>query len=90
MKTVLVVDDEQAIRESIRMILEYEGFAVRFASQGSEALQDRMESIGTSACPSVGCGLDGAAGGWLGRVVNCQVVLSTLLPSVSATLTYQS
>jgi two-component system nitrogen regulation response regulator NtrX len=40
MTTVLVVDDEQAIRESIRMILEYEGFQVRFAPQGKAALEE--------------------------------------------------
>jgi DNA-binding NtrC family response regulator len=38
MKTVLVVDDEQAIRDSIRMILEYEKFEVRFAQDGLSAL----------------------------------------------------
>ena len=39
MKTVLVVDDEQAVRESIAMILEYEKFAVVFAHDGPGALQ---------------------------------------------------
>jgi len=39
MKTVLVVDDEQAVRESIAMILEYEKFAVVFAQDGPGALQ---------------------------------------------------
>lgn len=38
MKTVLVVDDEQAIRESIKMILEYEKFAVVFAEDGPSAI----------------------------------------------------
>ena len=36
--TVLVVDDEAAIRESLRMILEYEGYRVEEASGGGEAL----------------------------------------------------
>ena len=36
--TVLVVDDESAIRESLRMILEYEGYRVEEASNGSGAL----------------------------------------------------
>ena len=40
MKTVLVVDDEQAVRDSIKMILEYEGFGVRFASRGEAALTE--------------------------------------------------
>ncbi len=39
MKTVLVVDDEQAVRESIAMILEYEKFNVVFAQDGPGALQ---------------------------------------------------
>jgi len=39
MKTVLVVDDEQAVRESIAMILEYEKFSVVFAQDGPGALQ---------------------------------------------------
>ncbi len=36
--TVLVVDDEAAIRESLRMILEYEGYRVEEASGGPAAL----------------------------------------------------
>ncbi len=36
--TVLLVDDESAIRESLRMILEYEGYRVDEASGGAEAL----------------------------------------------------
>ncbi|MDX1632852.1 MAG: response regulator, partial [Thermoanaerobaculia bacterium] len=36
--TVLVVDDEASIRESLRMILEYEGYDVEEARSGGEAL----------------------------------------------------
>jgi two-component system nitrogen regulation response regulator NtrX len=36
--SVLVVDDEAAIRDSLRMILEYEGYRVEEASSGREAL----------------------------------------------------
>jgi two-component system, NtrC family, nitrogen regulation response regulator NtrX len=36
--SVLIVDDEQAIRESLRMILEYEGYRVEEAASGPEAL----------------------------------------------------
>jgi two-component system nitrogen regulation response regulator NtrX len=35
---VLVVDDEASIRESLRMILEFEGYEVREAAHGREAL----------------------------------------------------
>ena len=37
--TVLVVDDEQAVRYTLRAILEEEGFAVAEAGDGEEALQ---------------------------------------------------
>ena len=36
--TVLVVDDEDSIRESLRMILEYEGYRVEEADSGEAAL----------------------------------------------------
>jgi two-component system nitrogen regulation response regulator NtrX len=36
--TVLVVDDEKAIRDSLRMILEYEGYQVEEAGGGAQAL----------------------------------------------------
>lgn len=38
MKSILVVDDEKAIRDSIRMILEYAKFDVQFAEDGPSAL----------------------------------------------------
>ena len=36
--SILVVDDERSIRDSLRMILEYEGYRVDEAGNGSEAL----------------------------------------------------
>ncbi len=36
--TILVVDDEAAIRDSLHMILEYEGYRVEEAASGSQAL----------------------------------------------------
>jgi DNA-binding NtrC family response regulator len=39
MKTILVVDDEKAIRESLKMILEYEHYDAAFAENGEKALQ---------------------------------------------------
>jgi DNA-binding NtrC family response regulator len=38
MKSVLVVDDEKSIRDSIKMILEYDKYGVEFASDGPTAL----------------------------------------------------
>ncbi len=37
--TILVVDDEPAIRDALRMILEYEGYAVREAPDGEAAVR---------------------------------------------------
>jgi two-component system nitrogen regulation response regulator NtrX len=41
--TVLVVDDEAAIRDSLHMILEYEGYRVEEAGNGSQALSKVAE-----------------------------------------------
>jgi two-component system nitrogen regulation response regulator NtrX len=38
MRSILVVDDEKSIRDSIKMILEYEKFDVHFAEDGPSAL----------------------------------------------------
>ncbi len=38
MKSVLVVDDEKAVRDSIRMILEYEKFDVQYAADAPSAI----------------------------------------------------
>jgi two-component system, NtrC family, nitrogen regulation response regulator NtrX len=39
MTKILIVDDEKSIRESIKMILEYEGYESLFAENGKKALQ---------------------------------------------------
>src|SRR5512147_245200 len=39
MRSVLVVDDDKAIRDSIKMILEYEKFQLTFAENGQAALE---------------------------------------------------
>jgi len=46
---VLIVDDEQAVRDGIRMVLEYAGISVDEAASGEEGL----ESIGRSRCDVV-------------------------------------
>jgi two-component system nitrogen regulation response regulator NtrX len=43
--SVLIVDDESAIRESLRMILEYEGYRVDEAGGGSQALAKVAERL---------------------------------------------
>jgi DNA-binding NtrC family response regulator len=44
MRTVLVVDDEKSIRDSIKMILEYEKYVVHFAENGAVGLESFRES----------------------------------------------
>lgn len=39
MKTILVVDDERSVRDSLKMILEYERYEVSFAENGEQALR---------------------------------------------------
>ncbi|HEX7574133.1 MAG TPA: sigma-54 dependent transcriptional regulator [Bacteroidota bacterium] len=43
MKSVLIVDDEKSVRDSIKMILEYEKFEVQYAEDGPSAAA-RVES----------------------------------------------
>jgi len=40
---ILVVDDEQGVREALRQLLEYEGYVVAMAASGSEALDAYAE-----------------------------------------------
>ncbi|MBF8293524.1 MAG: ntrX [Bacteroidetes bacterium] len=39
MKTILVVDDEKSVRDSLKMVLEFESYEVLFAENGHEALR---------------------------------------------------
>jgi two-component system nitrogen regulation response regulator NtrX len=39
MKTILVVDDEQSVRDSLKMVLEFESYDVQFAENGQAALR---------------------------------------------------
>ncbi|MFC2158403.1 sigma-54-dependent transcriptional regulator, partial [Acidobacteriota bacterium] len=43
---ILVVDDEENIRKSLRMILEYEGYNMVEASDGEEGLEMAEETVG--------------------------------------------
>ncbi len=43
---ILVVDDEENIRKSLKMILEYEGYTFLEASSGEEALDLAAETVG--------------------------------------------
>jgi DNA-binding NtrC family response regulator len=40
MKTILVVDDEKSVRDSLKMVLEFESYEVLFAENGQEALKN--------------------------------------------------
>lgn len=44
MRTILVVDDEKSVRDSIGMILEYERYRVMFAENGARALEAFREN----------------------------------------------
>ncbi len=43
---ILVVDDEENIRKSLKMILEYEGYSLLEASNGEDALDIIQETVG--------------------------------------------
>ena len=60
MKPILVVDDETAIRETLEQILGYEGYTVRKAATGQEALdQAAAEEFSTIILDVKMPGLDG-------------------------------
>ena len=44
MKNVLVVDDEKSVRDSIKMILDYEKYSVLFAENGTKAIASFKEN----------------------------------------------
>ncbi|HLG33099.1 MAG TPA: response regulator, partial [Ignavibacteriaceae bacterium] len=44
MKSILIIDDEKAICESIKMILEYEGYHVNYSTSPVEGLQNFLSN----------------------------------------------
>jgi two-component system response regulator MprA len=50
---VLVVDDDKAVRESLRRSLEFNGYTVSLASDGAEALAGLSTPVAGSAAPDV-------------------------------------
>src|SRR5512135_1290292 len=45
MKTILVVDDEKGVRDSLKMVLEFESYEVLFAENGQEALRHLAAAV---------------------------------------------
>jgi two-component system, NtrC family, nitrogen regulation response regulator NtrX len=39
MKTILIIDDDKSVRDSLKMILEYEHYEVEFAENGQQGIQ---------------------------------------------------
>ncbi len=39
MKTILIIDDDKSVRDSLKMILEYEHYEVEFAENGEQGVQ---------------------------------------------------
>jgi two-component system response regulator MprA len=65
---ILVVDDERAVRESLRRALELEGYDVELASDGEEALRRLDEPASPDAAFST-CSCRGSTGYAVGSSV---------------------
>jgi len=82
--TILVVEDEADSRETLREILELEGYKVRTAVNGREAL-DTLDAIGDQICIVLLDLFMPVMDGWqvinelraTGRLANTQVVVIT-------------
>ncbi len=48
MKTILIIDDDKSVRDSLKMILEYERYEVEFAENGEQGLQ-RLDHLPVDA-----------------------------------------
>lgn len=53
MRTILVVDDDHSVRDSLKLILEYEKFAVLFAEDGSKCLRMLEQNPATGGVDAV-------------------------------------
>jgi two-component system, NtrC family, nitrogen regulation response regulator NtrX len=45
MKSILVIDDEKSVRDSLKMILEYEKFSVLFAENGLDGIKEYKSNL---------------------------------------------
>ena len=53
--SVLVVDDESGILDTLRILLRNEGFEVTTAQGGKAGLEQIRGGAPTSCCPTCGC-----------------------------------
>jgi CheY-like chemotaxis protein len=84
---VLVVDDEEDVRESLRDLLEFEGFSVDEAANGREAME-RLDAHGDCVCLVLLDLVMPVMNGWEfveqlrsgGRAAHVRVVIATSAP----------
>jgi DNA-binding response OmpR family regulator len=53
MSSVVIVDDDRDLRDTLRMVLEEEGHVVRAAANGAEGLAVVREMVAAGAAPSL-------------------------------------
>lgn len=83
--TVLVVDDDPAVRSSLRFSLEVEGFTVRAYRTGAELLQD--SDLPTHACLVIDYKLPDQTGlDLLTKLRDRQVILPAILVTTAPSL----
>jgi len=55
MHSILIVDDEPGIRDTLRGVMEDEGFAVEAVASGEECQRSRKASLQFACCLTFGC-----------------------------------